>query len=922
MVAWYPSDGNANDIRGGNHGALQGNTTFAPGMVSQTFRLDGNGDRVVVGNSTALRLQDFTIDAWIGRASSTVVTNDGRPGAVAGTFFAYGNGGYGFGIDQTTNRLFLTHVENSAVFSTGTITDTNFHHVAVTRSGGTVTFYIDGVASGTVSYNPTFTFTTAAAIGARGDTDLQNAFFGDIDELEIFNRALSQSEVQAIVNAGSAGKCKSTAAATFTVNTTTDTNDFTCDTTHCSLREAIIAANANAGFKDTIAFNIPGAGVQTINIGSTGLGSLPFISDPVDINGYTQPGSAVNTATDGSTNAVLLIELNGQAVTGSPRFGLSFNLGSENSSVRGLVINRFTSLGSADGIIVRANNIFVAGSFIGTNPAGTAALSNDDGISIFPSNSQTINGTRIGSSAPEDRNLISGNTRTGIEMRSPNGGGIVNETEITGNLIGTNAQGTAAVGNDYGVLLFNVTINNARIGVPGSGGGNIISGNNSDGLIMLRQGGQANGVTVRNNRIGTNAAGTQAVPNGSNPRDPNSLSRAGIFIGLHQNIQIGGLNSGEGNLISGNFNYGIYLNGSSNNIIQGNLIGTDMSGTAALGNFDGVFLGASNFNIIGGTTAGARNVISGNRDDGIEIYRSIGNIVQGNFIGTDITGMADLGNNVGVRILPDEQAIGARDNTIGGTATGAGNRIAFNRAGGVSVSGDDSTGNSILANSIFSNTGLGIDLFPNGVTPNDAGDADTGANNLQNYTVLSSAGTSGNVTNVSGTFNSTPNTQFRIEFFSNTVCDPSGFGEGQTFIGSQSVTTDASGNATVNFTSSAAVPAGQFITSTATDPTGNTSEFSSCRQVTVTTAASVSIGGRVMTVNKRGISNVRLTLTQAGGTTRIVYSNAFGYYRFADVQAGETYIITASGKRFLFDNPVQALFVTEETDGINFTALP
>lgn len=400
MVAWYPGDGNALDFRGGNHGAVQGNTMFAPGMVSQTFRLDGNGDRVVVGNPAALRLQDFTIDAWIRRASSTVVTNDGRPGVMAGTFFAYGNGGYGFGIDQTTNRIFLTHIENSAVFSSGTITDTNFHHVAVIKSSGTVTFYIDGVASGTVSYNPTFTFTTSAAIGARGDNDLQNAFFGDVDELEVFNRALSQAEIQSIVNAGSAGKCKSTAAATFTVNTTTDTNDFTCDTTHCSLREAIIAANANVGFKDTIAFNIPGAGVQTINVGSTGLGALPFISDPVDINGYTQPGSAVNTRTDGSTNAVLLIELNGQANTGALRFGLSFNLGSDNSSVHGLVINRFTELASLGGITVRANNIFIGGCFIGTNPAGTAAFPNDNGISIFPNNGQTINGTQIGSSAP------------------------------------------------------------------------------------------------------------------------------------------------------------------------------------------------------------------------------------------------------------------------------------------------------------------------------------------------------------------------------------------------------------------------------------------------------------------------------------------------------------------------------------------
>ena len=207
MVVWFPGDGSGRDIQGGRSGTPQGNVTFVPGKVAEAFSLDGLGDRILVGNPPSLQLQDFTIDAWIKRASATLVTNDpvGNPGAV---FFAYGNLGYGFGIDQSTGRTFLTHVGVTASFSVATITDTNYHHVAVTKQGGTVTFYVDGVADAPVTYNPTFTFTTGAAIGARGDNDLRNAFFGDIDELEIFNRVLTPSEISAVFNAGSAGKCK------------------------------------------------------------------------------------------------------------------------------------------------------------------------------------------------------------------------------------------------------------------------------------------------------------------------------------------------------------------------------------------------------------------------------------------------------------------------------------------------------------------------------------------------------------------------------------------------------------------------------------------------------------------------------------------------------------------------------------------
>ncbi|MGI8890901.1 MAG: LamG domain-containing protein [Chthoniobacterales bacterium] len=215
LVSWYKGEGNTLDSKGTNNGTIQGDVTYTTGKVGQTFTLGGNGDlagngdRVIVGNPANLRLQNFTIEAWIKRSSSTIVTNSPFPGFDDGVFFAYGLNGYGFFIEQATNRLGLTLIGTSSVTSTATISDTNFHHVAVTKSGNQVTFYVDGVAAPPVTYNVTFTFTTDAAIGARGDDNAENAFFGSIDELSIYNRALSLAEIQGIFNAGSGGKCDS-----------------------------------------------------------------------------------------------------------------------------------------------------------------------------------------------------------------------------------------------------------------------------------------------------------------------------------------------------------------------------------------------------------------------------------------------------------------------------------------------------------------------------------------------------------------------------------------------------------------------------------------------------------------------------------------------------------------------------------------
>jgi hypothetical protein len=255
--------------------------------------------------------------------------------------------------------------------------------------------------------------------------------------------------------------------------------------------------------------------------------------------------------------------------------------------------------------------------------------------------------------------------------------------------------------------------------------------------------------------------------------------------------------------------YGIELQNSGGNVIQGDYIGTDVTGSIALSNRIGVRVSSSN-NTIGGTTVGAGNVISGNLSDGLFISdNGTGNLVQGNFIGTDASGTLILGNgNNGVHLL------NGYDNAIGGTAAGAANVIAYNGNDGVLV--DGGTENLISQNSIFGHAnGLGIEL------------ANLGNNNLS-FPVLTSAITDGFTTMVNGLIQSAPNTTFTLEFFANPVSNPSGFGEGKQFLGASAVTTDSSGTASFSVLLASPGSPGQFVAATATDPNSDTSAFSQC----------------------------------------------------------------------------------------------
>ncbi len=444
------------------------------------------------------------------------------------------------------------------------------------------------------------------------------------------------------------------AGQTFTVTNTNDSGTG-------SLRQAILGANANLGL-DVIAFNIPawgrqpGPGPHTIQP----LTPLPHITDPVIIDGYTQPGAA--PAID-DTPATLLIELDGINVIGL-HWDSGLNIDhAGNSTVRGLVINRFGDVGIH--IQDQGGNI-IEGNYIGTDVTGTMNRGNfQGGVRIWNAPNNTIGGT-----TPEARNVISGNNgyAVGILLLG------ATANKVQGNFIGTDVTGTADLGNsNHGVFIYEAASSNTI------GPGNVIVGNGGVGIGIHGIGATEN--RILGNNIGTDVTGTISLGNFDH----------GVRIWDAPNNTIGGTTPEARNVISGNNHMGvqILLASAKGNKVQGNYIGIAVNGTTPLGNGDhGVEIreGASD------NTIGPGNVISGNGGTGIEINGAgvTGNQILGNFIGTDASRRESLGNTyAGVRI------ISCTDNTL------TDNTVSNN---GYGIQLQSSSDNQIYNNNFIDNT--------------------------------------------------------------------------------------------------------------------------------------------------------------------------------------------------------------------------
>jgi hypothetical protein len=203
LVSWWRAEDNTIDRLGGNSGTLIGGAGYTAGKVGQGFSITGDVSAVTVGSASNLQFQNFTIECWMRLTDASLLSTE--DGSGSGYLFAFGEGGYGFGVSDGGD-LFLSQIGAGVLYARAEISDTNFHHVAATQSDSNVVFYVDGVAFSAGVFATTYTFSTSAAIGARGDT-LVNSFLGVVDELSVYDRALSAPEIGSIYGARSSGKC-------------------------------------------------------------------------------------------------------------------------------------------------------------------------------------------------------------------------------------------------------------------------------------------------------------------------------------------------------------------------------------------------------------------------------------------------------------------------------------------------------------------------------------------------------------------------------------------------------------------------------------------------------------------------------------------------------------------------------------------
>lgn len=538
-----------------------------------------------------------------------------------------------------------------------------------------------------------------------------------------------------------------------------------------SLRQAILDSNGDTS-DSTITFAIPGSGEIVIQP----LSPLPLVtSEGTVINASSQlnPDGSPRVIIDGaSAGATSGLQLLGQSCT-----------------VQGLGMRSW----ERDAIHIRGAGCRVKGCHL----VGMDSMFIDSGVRIFNAPDCVVGGP----SSPE-RNVISHfQGGAGIRMEEANS----ERTIIQGNYIGTDWTGLIADGNRWGIL-DGVGARFTTVGGGNPGEGNVIAGNRTAGIDLEGRG------TIQGNIIGLGADGMTRLANGTGVL----VAGEGTVIGgVNPRFANLGTQMGEGNVIAGNTSFQIDSSADAANV-QGNIIGLTADGLSpAGGTATGLLIRDAANHQVGFTVAARRNVIAGN-GTGIRMTNSgaMNNTVQGNWIGVNLNG--DAIGNMGSGIIVTDGSF----NTIAD-----GNVIAGHGEAGVGVSG---TANNVLIghNAIFANTGLGIDLGEVGVTPNDSMDIDAGPNLLQNFPILTAAEISPEGARIAGTLHSMASTLYTIELYLNETPHPSGHGEGQHFLGSFTVLTNASGEVSWEESIGAPLPPGPHVTALAIGPATNTSEFS------------------------------------------------------------------------------------------------
>ncbi|MDY3556247.1 DUF4347 domain-containing protein [Gemmata sp. JC717] len=574
------------------------------------------------------------------------------------------------------------------------------------------------------------------------------------------------------------------------------------------------------------------SGVLTTNgatgttVGGTAPGAGNLISGNaeygvrIEADNTTVKGNVIGLFGDGSVSATSGNHIGGVLVS------------SANNTIGGAAARNVISGNGGAGVHLQtsgATGNVLQGNYIGTDTAGSAATGFGNARGVLLDNGAS--GNTVGGAAAGAGNVISGNAGAGVDLNGAAG------NTLLGNIIGLDGSGTVALPNSQGVTLINAP--DTVIGGSAAGEGNVISGNSQNGIGS--DGNGVSGTRIQGNYIGTNAAGTAAVGNAGMGISIDTSSGA-----RSTGLTIGGTTAGAGNLISGNGSSAILLQ-ADNTLIAGNIIGLNAAGTATLPNGGGIILASASNNTIGGTTALARNVISGNLNEGFRVFSATtsGNVIQGNYIGTDGAGSSTPGFGNGSHGV----WLNGTNNTVGGAAPGAGNVIAFNNGSGVII--ESGSGQSILQNSIYGNTSLGINL---GNTVTNDGAVSPGEPNLRtDFPVFTTANLVGSTLTVAGYVGSAAGqatfSNNRVEVF---ISDTSSAnGSGRTYIGF--LTTNASGNFSGSLSvAGLGLTAADSLTATATDESGNTSEFGTNRAVN---GEPVAVADAAMAVEAGGTNN-------------------------------------------------------------------
>lgn len=406
--------------------------------------------------------------------------------------------------------------------------------------------------------------------------------------------------------------------------------------------------------------NLVGLGPDGLTRAANGGTNIRIDTPSVTVTGNTSSAGSHGGLRSGTEAHHLIITGNrfGTDVSGTVAVGNSYDgmtLESSWDEVRDNLVSG--NWGDAIYATSSATNSVFAGNLIGVDASGTQALGND-GNGIYSQGSECT----IGGSTPADRNIISSNESEGIRLEYGAHG-----NRVSGNYIGTDASGSVALSNRWrGIRIRGDTYSNT-VGGDTPGERNLVSGHEGEG-ILLEQGAHHN--TISGNYVGTDASGSNALPN---------TGDGGICVydGGYQNRV-------EGNLVSGNSSAGIYIHGSGteNNTVAGNIVGLNADTTAALGNgrYGIIIFNGPEYNVVGGDTPQERNIVGGNHWEGIRIHRASHNTVIGNYVGTNSSGDAALGNESRGILVWD-----ATHNQIGGTAPGEGNLVSGNDGDGIGI---------------------------------------------------------------------------------------------------------------------------------------------------------------------------------------------------------------------------------------------